>query len=508
MDASARRLGWYLTLGGLLAVIDTTVTVVALPKLVDDLDTNLTTIGWVTSGYALALVAVMPTAAWAVGRFGARRTYLTALLLFTAGSVLAGAAWNVGSLIAFRVLQGLGGGLLNPVGMAVALAAVPPGRRGRMMSLLGLPVLVGPLIGPVLGGLLLDHASWRWIFWINLPVGLLAVLLGRSVLPAADLRRPPVRLDVVGLLLLCPGLALAVYGLSVTGERGGVGTAAVLLPLALGAMLVVTFAWRAGRIRQPLLNLAVLRAPGMAPGAATVAFFAAGYFGSFLIIPAYVQVVRGDSATLAGVIGIPQALTTGLMLQVATRLVDHVSARRVVGLGIATAVAGTVARVLVLDADTSYPLLATLGAVIGLGMGATLMPTMTAASRSLPPDDLPAGSTLLTTVSHTSVAAGTALIAAALSWLADRLAPSLGGEGITAANRLDPSTRVSLAPELAQATRLALAVSAVLLALAWLTSRRLPAATPGADEAATPAEPGESVSSAGAAARRPRPPSR
>ncbi|MBM0233261.1 DHA2 family efflux MFS transporter permease subunit [Micromonospora sp. STR1_7] len=484
MDASARRLGWYLTLGGLLAVIDTTVTVVALPKLVGDLGTNLTTIGWVTSGYALALVAVMPTAAWAIGRFGARRTYLTALLLFTAGSVLAGTAWNVESLIAFRVLQGLGGGLLNPVGMAVALAAVPAGRRGRMMSLLGLPVLVGPLIGPVLGGLLLDHASWRWIFWINLPVGLLAVFLGRSVLPVAEPGGPAVRLDVVGLLLLCPGLALAVFGLSVTGERGGVVTTAVLLPLVLGVALVTAFAWRAGRVRQPLLRLAVLRAPGMAGGAATVALFAAGYFGSFLIIPAYVQAVRGDSATLAGVIGIPQALTTGLMLQVATRLVDRGSARRVVGLGIATAVLGTVARVLVLDADTSYPLLATLGAVIGLGMGATLMPTMTAASRSLPPEDLPSGSTLLTTVSHTSVAAGTALIAAALSWLADRLAPSLGGAGIAAATRLDPASRLGLVPELSQATRLALAVSAVLLALAWLTSRWLPAAPP-ADEKTT-----------------------
>ncbi|MEU7589380.1 hypothetical protein AB0A95_24165 [Micromonospora sp. NPDC049230] len=152
--------------------------------------------------------------------------------------------------------------------------------------------------------------------------------------------------------------------------------------------------------------------------------------------------------------------------------------------------------------------MATLGAVIGLGMGATLMPTMTAASRSLPPGDLPAGSTLLTTVSHTSVAAGTALIAAALSWLTDRLAPSLGGGGITAANRLDRPTRVGLAPELAQATRLALAVSVVLLALAWLTSRRLPAAAAGADKGTTPAEPGQSISNAGAAAQRPRPPSR
>jgi len=474
VDGRTRRLGWYLTLGGLLAVIDTTVTVVALPRLVEDLDTNLTTVGWVTSAYALALVAVMPTAAWVIGRYGPRAAYLGALLLFTAGSVLAGLAWDIGSLIVFRAVQGLGGGLLNPVGMTIALAAVPPHRRGRMMSLLGLPVLVGPLIGPVLGGVLLDHASWRWIFWINLPVGATALLLGRRLLPPPEARREPAPLDVTGLLLLCPGLTLAVLALSVTGESGGVVSGPVLVPLALGAVLVAAFVRRAGRVRHPLLRLSVLRAPGMAGGAGTVALFAAGYFGAFLTIPAYVQIVRGDSATLAGVIGIPQALTTGLMLQVATRLVDRVSARRLVGLGIATATAGTVARALVLDADTSYALIAVLGAVIGLGMGATLMPTMTAASRSLPPAHLPSGTTLLTTVSHTSVAAGTALIAAALSWAAGRSAPALAGEGIAAVARLDPVTRAGLVPELAWSVQFAVAVSAVLLGLAWFTSRRLP----------------------------------
>ncbi|SCE76487.1 drug resistance transporter, EmrB/QacA subfamily [Micromonospora viridifaciens] len=506
MDRSAYRLGWYLTLGGLLVVIDTTVSVVAMPRLAEDLDTGIAAIGWVTSAYALALVAVMPTAAWVAERFGTRRAYLGALTLFTAGSLLAGYAWDIGSLIAFRVVQGLGGGLLNPLGMAIALAAVPPGRRGRMMSLAGLPVLLGPLIGPVLGGALLDHASWRWIFWINMPVGVAAVLLGRWVLPATN-AQPGARLDLLGLLLLCPGLALAVFGLSVTGDQGGLLTGPVLVPLVAGAALVAAFAWRAGRVPHPLLRLSVLRSPGMAAGAATVALFAAGYFGSFLILPAYVQIVRGDSATLAGTLGIPQAVATGLMLQVATRLVDRVSPRLVVGLGIATAVAGTAARAAVLDADTSYPLLAVLGAVTGLGTGATLMPTMAAASRALSRDDIPAGTTLLTTVSNSAVATGTALIAAALSWLVGRFAPGLGEGGLVAAARLAATDRAAYAADLAQAVRFALAASAVLLALAWLTSRRLPggrAAPTGGDP--PPAEP--ALSSAGGAAGRPRPPSR
>ncbi|MFG2055615.1 DHA2 family efflux MFS transporter permease subunit [Micromonospora sp. NPDC048930] len=503
MDRAAYRLGWYLTLGGLLAVIDATVTVVAVPRLAEELAAGLAAIGWVTSAYALALVAVMPTAAWVIGRFGARRAYLAALILFTAGSLLAGCAWDVGSLIAFRVVQGLGGGLLNPVGMAIGLAAVPPDRRGRMMSLAGLPVLVGPLIGPVLGGALLDHTTWRWIFWINLPVGMAAVLLGRWLLPATD-ARPGARLDLPGLLLLCPGLTLAVFGLSVTGERGGLLSAPVLVPLLAGGVLVAAFARRAGRVPHPLLRLSVLRTPGMAAGAATVGLFAAGYFGSFLILPAYVQIVRGDSATLAGTLGIPQAVATGLMLQVATRLVDRVSPRLIVGLGIATAVAGTAARVAVLDTDTSYPLLAVLGAVTGLGTGAVLMPTMAAASRGLSRDDIPAGSTLLSTVSNTAVAVGTALVAAALSWLVGRYAPTLGDGGLITATRLAPAERIRYAADLTQAVRLALAASGVLLALAGLTSRRLPAGRAGTGGRRRP----RVLSSAGAAAGRPRPPSR
>lgn len=503
MDRAAYRLGWYLALGGLLAVIDTTVMVVAVPRLTDELAADLPTIGWVTSAYALALVAAMPTAAWVIGRFGARRAYLAALALFTAGSLLAGCAWGVVPLIAFRVVQGLGGGLLNPVGMAIALAAVPPDRRGRMMSLTGLPVLIGPLVGPILGGVLLDHASWRWIFWINLPIGVAAVLLGRRVLPATD-AQPVARLDVPGLLLLCPGLALAVYGLSVTGDQGGLLSLPVLVPLLAGAALVTLFVRRAGRVPHPLLRLSVLRTPAMAAGAATVGLFAAGYFGSFLIVPAYVQIVRGDSATLAGTIGIPQTLATGLMLQVATRLVDRVSPRLVVGVGIATALAGTVGRVAVLDAHTSYPLLAALGAVTGLGTGATLMPAMAAASRPLSRDDIPSGTALLTTVSNAATAAGTALIAALLAWLVGRFAPGLGEDAIVAAARLAPADRARDAADLARAVRLALAASGVLLALAWLTSRRLPADAP-----AAAAGPGTApLSNAGGAAGRPRPPSR
>ena len=145
-----------------MAVLDTTVTIVAIPRLIRDFDSSLALVQWVTTGYALALITVMPTAAWAMSRFGARRVYLVAVGSFTLGSLLTGCAWNIETLITFRVMQGLGGGFLNPVSMSIALASVPTDERGAMMSIQGMPVLIGPLIGPVMGGVLIDDVSWRW----------------------------------------------------------------------------------------------------------------------------------------------------------------------------------------------------------------------------------------------------------------------------------------------------------------------------------------------------------
>ncbi|GGM30032.1 DHA2 family efflux MFS transporter permease subunit [Dactylosporangium sucinum] len=463
MDPAARRLGGFLALGGLLVVVDTTVVVVTVPRLVREFDASLTTVQWATAGYALALVAVLPIAAWASARFGTRATYLTALAAFTGASLLTGLAWNVGALIAFRVLQGLGGGLLNPVGTAIALSAVPPHRRGAMMSMLGLPVLVGPLAGPLLAGLLVDHASWRWVFWLNVPIGVAALLLGRRLLPAPAAGRERLPLDVLGLLLLSPGVTLVVLGLSGSG---------LALAAVAGAALVAVFVLRSRRVAAPLLRLDVLRERATAAGAATVALFACAYFGAGLVGPLYVQVVRGDPATAAGALSLPQALATGLTLQVATRLVDRYPPRRIVGLGVAAAVSGTVLLVAVLDAHTPYPVLAAIGVLTGTGVGATIMPVMTAATRALPADRIPSAATVLNILSQTAIAAGTALVTAVLSWRTGAHA----GLTVGAAAELAPGARAAQAPALAAAVRDTLVVPAVLMAAAWLASRRLPRA--------------------------------
>src|SRR5688500_19218082 len=195
--------------GTVMIPLDVTVVAVALTRLAEETGASLPVIQWVSTGYTLAVAAGIPTAAWAIGRYGGRRVFLSAITVFTLASLLVALSWDAPSLIAFRVLQGLGGGFVMPAAMTLTLRAAPPEQRGRVMALLGLPVLVGPVFGPPLGGVLTDHLSWRWIFLVNLPIGIAAVLLGRRNLPAAPGDRETV-LDRRGMLLLPPAMVLLV----------------------------------------------------------------------------------------------------------------------------------------------------------------------------------------------------------------------------------------------------------------------------------------------------------
>jgi EmrB/QacA subfamily drug resistance transporter len=212
MDSRARSIGLVLALGGLLATIDMTVALVAVPAIVADLQSTLPAVQWVTTGYLLGVVAVIPAAGWAANRFGPRRVYVSGLAVFTVASVLAGLAWDATSLTAFRVLQGLGGGLLNPVGQAIGLRSVPHDQRGRLMSLLGLPVLIGPVLGPPLAGWLVDSAGWRWVFLINVPVGVAAIALCLRVVPRHEPDPSTPGIDWTGLTQLSIGTVLTVLG--------------------------------------------------------------------------------------------------------------------------------------------------------------------------------------------------------------------------------------------------------------------------------------------------------
>ena len=227
-----------------MSILDTTVVNVAINTLSRDFSTDLATIQWIVTGYTLALATVIPVTGWAADRFGTKRLYMLSIGLFLAGSALSGAAWSAESLIAFRILQGLGGGMLMPAGMTILTRAAGPQRVGRVMAIIGVPMLLGPILGPILGGWLVDDVSWRWIFFINLPIGIAALVASLRGSSRATRPQPAERFDVLGLALLSPGLALLIYGLAQSASSGGFGSPEVWGPALTGAALLIVL--RAG----------------------------------------------------------------------------------------------------------------------------------------------------------------------------------------------------------------------------------------------------------------------
>src|SRR3954449_12366209 len=205
--------------GSIMSILDTTIVNVALDRLGSELHTSIANIQWVVTGYLLSLAAVIPVSGWTARRFGAKRVYLASLVLFTGGSILCGVASSATELIFFRVLQGVGGGLILPLGQLMMATAAGPRRMGRVMSVVAVPAMLAPIFGPALGGLILDNASWRWIFYVNLPIGIVATVAALRVLPAVEQGRTD-PLDVRGLALMSTGLPLLTYGLAEIGSTG------------------------------------------------------------------------------------------------------------------------------------------------------------------------------------------------------------------------------------------------------------------------------------------------
>jgi EmrB/QacA subfamily drug resistance transporter len=390
--------------GTIMTILDATIVNVALARLGRDLSASVTTIQWVATAYLLAFAAVIPATGWAAERFGARRVWLASLAAFTTGSLLAGLSWSLGSLLAFRVLQGASAGMILPLGQTLLAQAAGPQRMGRIMSVIGVPMLLAPIFGPVVGGALIGAGSWRWIFFVNLPVGAVAFALALRLLPRVAPRRS-VPLDARGLVLLPLGVALTVYGLAANSIR--------VVALVAGLALVAAFAVHALRAARPLIDVRLFRDRGFAAGAAVNFVLGSALFGLMLLFPLYLQNVRGESPLVTGLLLVPQGLGAACGMPVAGLLTDRIGARRVVPVGIALSLAG-VAVCTQLGAATSYVLLGGALFLIGLGLGATIMPSMAVAYGGLARDAVPRASSALNVVQRVAGSVGTATLAVAL----------------------------------------------------------------------------------------------
>ena len=248
LDSKVLIVAGVVVLGAIMSILDITVVTIALENFRAVFDATPAQVAWTMTGYTLALASVIPMTGWAADRFGTKRLYLLAVLLFTLGSVLCALASSIEMLVAFRVLQGLGGGMLMPLGMTILTRAAGPDRVGRVMAVLGIPMLLGPIFGPILGGWLIEIASWHWIFLINLPIGIVALIYAAWALPK-DNPSPSESFDWIGMALLSPGLAAFLYGVSSIPSAGTINDRGVLVPAGIGLVLIVAFVLRAASTR-------------------------------------------------------------------------------------------------------------------------------------------------------------------------------------------------------------------------------------------------------------------
>ncbi|OLF17344.1 DHA2 family efflux MFS transporter permease subunit [Actinophytocola xanthii] len=421
LDRKLLGVALIVALGAVTAIIDMTIVGVALHTLSDSFDVGLSTIQWVTTSYILAAAMVVPLTGWATDFFGARRLWLASVVIFSAGSLLAGLAWSVPSLIAFRVLQGIGAGLIGPVGTSIVARTAGRERMGRAMSVVGVPLVLGPVLGPVIGGILVDAASWRWIFLVNLPVGLVAFALAWFVFDRDPAPERGGGVDTAGFLLLCPGVTLLVYGIVTISSVADLASVDFLLPGGAGAVLLAAFVRHALATEKPLLDLRLFGNRTFTAAAGIQFLMNATLSGSMMLFPLYYQIVRGESPLVAGLLLVPQGLGVAMTMPIAGRLVDRGRQAPLVLSGIPLLVVGFLSFTQA-GPDASYLRLGLSLWIIGVGAGCTIMPAMTAAYRALSPMKIPHATATFSIVQEIGASSAVALFVVVLDTRL-RLAP-------------------------------------------------------------------------------------
>jgi len=417
---------WTTLIGGLGVLFATTIVAVAVEPLAGILQVPLSTIQWISTGYLLALAVVIPLVPWAQRRFGARRLWIGGLTAFLVASVLAAFAWDAWSLIAFRVLQGAAGGVLMPLMTTLVMQAAAGRGLARVMSVVSLPAVVGPILGPVLGGLVLDTLDWHWLFLVTTPFALAGILLALRFLPRDEEIRPA-PLDGLGFALMAVGLVGVLFGLSSASRDGGFLHPDVLLPLAAGVLAIAAFSWRTLRRRsEPLIDLRLLRHRPLS--SSTLLLFLSGFalYGAMLLIPLYFQQLRGMSPLSAGLLLIPQGVGSLLSRSLAARLSETIGARWVVLVGFAIVTVGTLP-FLAATEDTSLALISAFLLIRGIGLGAVTVPLMALAFEGLARDEVPHASVISRIGQQLGGSFGTAVLAVVLQTaIATAAAPAVG----------------------------------------------------------------------------------
>lgn len=400
-----------LVIGAFMAVLDTSIVNIAIPALESVFGATTSQVQWVVTIYMLTLGVVVPAAGYLADRYGARRIYMLSLVAFALGSALSGLAWNLPVLIIFRVLQALGGGLIMPVTMSMLYRLVPRERIGTAMGFWGLAIIVAPAVGPTLGGYLVEYVNWRFIFYINVPIGVLGLLLTMAYVPELSGPRPG-RFDVWGFVLAAGGLFGLLFAFS-EGETWGWTSEPIVLLLAASVWLLVLFGFWELRTADPLINLRVLGAGSFSVAGLLMIVVMVGLFSGIFYIPLFLQTIAGFGALKTGLLLMPQALAMAVIMPVAGRLYDRFGGRPLAIIGLSVLAAATY-QLRGLSANTPLPMLVGWLTVRGIGIGLSMMPINTAGMSAVRPQDLGSATALSNIVQRVGASFGLALMTALL----------------------------------------------------------------------------------------------
>lgn len=398
--------------GLFMDLLDMTITNVALPTLQREFNAPTTTIEWVVTGYLLSLAIFIPVSGWAGDRFGTKRVFMFALGVFTLASLLSALSWNIGALIAFRIMQGIGGGMLTPVGTAMLFRAFPPSERAKASAVLAIPAVVAPASGPVLGGYLVEYQSWHWIFLINVPIGLTGLLVAWLVLREGKEENAG-RLDVPGFILGSSGLAAVVYALAEAGTHGFDNGRVMAFGFG-GLALLGAFSLLELNVAEPMIDMRLMTNRLFASANAVQLLSMAGMQGALFLLPLFLQAERGMTPLESGLTTFPQAIGVMLIVQPAQRIYRRTGPRRMMIAGMIGATISTFA-FLAIDLNTSAWWIQLIMLGRGVSFGLTLVPLQAATFATIRPQDTGRASAIFNSGRQIAASFGVALIATVLT---------------------------------------------------------------------------------------------
>jgi EmrB/QacA subfamily drug resistance transporter len=394
-------------LGVFMAILDTSVVNVAIPKMETALNANTDQIQWVVTGYMLVLGALIPISGWLTDKFGAKKLFLFALTTFTIGSALCGVSWNLDSIITFRIIQALGGALMQPVAMAMIFRIYPPDRRGTIMGLFGIAMMAAPAFGPALSGYLVEYWSWRYIFYINVPIGIVAVILGMLMMHEFP-HEAKGKFDILGFFFSVIGFGSLLYGFNEVSANGW-GSTKVESFLFAGVLCLIILVIVELKVKHPMIQLKVFKNYQFNISLLLISIVSVSMFVGIFFLPLYLQNIRGFTAVRTGLFMTPAALASAVIMPISGRLFDRIGPKP---LGVAGLVIVTLATVgfTHLGLDTSSTDIQWLYILRNAGISMAMMPLMTAGMNSIPFELTSQATAMNNTIRQVAASLGTAIL--------------------------------------------------------------------------------------------------